>query len=188
MAKRKIGVLVGSLRRGSYSKSTANALMALAPANYELEMVDISNLEFFNQDFEQDGNTPVAWTDFREQLKGYDAFILVTPEYNRSYPAVLKNALDVGSRPYGQSIWNGKPAAVVSVSIGGISGFGANHHLRQVLTFLNMPTMQQPEAYIGNATELFDDAGNLINDGTRGFLQTIMDSFVAWVDTNSAIR
>jgi chromate reductase, NAD(P)H dehydrogenase (quinone) len=112
-----------------------------------------------------------------------DAAVFVTPEYNRSVPAVLKNAIDVGSRPYGQSVWNGKPAAVVSVSIGAISGFGANHHLRQSLTFLNMPTLQQPEAYIGNAGTLFDEAGKL-KDGTRDFLKTFLTAFAAWIDKN----
>ena len=108
----------------------------------------------------------------------------VTPEHNRSVPAALKNALDVGSRPYGQSAWNGKPGAVVSASPGAIGGFGANHHLRQSLVFLNVPTMAQPEAYIGSADKLFDESGKLINDGTRKFMQQFMQAFSAWITAN----
>ena len=111
--------------------------------------------------------------------------LFVTPEYNRSVPGVLKNAIDVGSRPYGKSAWDGKPGAVVSVSPGAIGGFGANHHLRQSLVFLNMPAMQQPEAYIGGADKLFDASGKLTNDGTREFLQKFMAAFAAWIAINS---
>jgi len=121
-------------------------------------------------------------------MKKFDGVLFVTPEYNRSVPAVLKNALDVGSRPYGQSVWDGKPGAVVSVSPGGLSAFGANHHLRQSLVFLNVPTMQQPEAYIGNVAALFDDSGVLINENTREFLQKFMDAFVSWVEANSSAQ
>jgi len=109
--------------------------------------------------------------------------LFVTPEYNRSVPAVLKNALDVGSRPYGSSVWDRKPGAVVSGSPGAIGGFGANHHLRQSLVFLNVPTMQQPEAYIGQVNKLFDEQGKLVSDGTRKFLQVFMQAFAHWVET-----
>jgi chromate reductase len=112
--------------------------------------------------------------------------LFVTPEYNRSVPAPLKNAIDVGSRPYGQSVWDKKPAAVVSVSPGAIGAFGANHHLRQSLVFLNMPTMQQPEAYIGGADKLFDASGKITNDGTRDFLTKFMAAYAAWVEKHSA--
>ncbi|MPM90821.1 Quinone reductase [bioreactor metagenome] len=184
MAK-KVGVLVGSLRKESYSRQLAKALMTLAPVSWELEEVELGQLAIYNQDFDDEGTPPSAWIAFRECVKNFDAILFVTPEYNRSVPAVLKNALDVGSRPYGQNIWDGKPGAVVSVSQGGLSGFGANHHLRQTLVFLNVPTMQQPEAYIGNAATLFDANGDIANDGTREFLQKFMAAFAVWVETNA---
>jgi chromate reductase len=126
---------------------------------------------------------PAPWTAFRQRIKAADAVLFVTPEYNRSVPAVLKNALDVGSRPYGCSVWDRKPGAIVSGSPGAIGAFGANHHLRQSLVFLNVPTMQQPEAYVGYVHKLFDEHGNLINDGTRKFLQEFMQAFANWVET-----
>lgn len=185
MSTKRIGIIVGSLRKDSYSRKVARALMQLAPDSLNMEEVDISGLAMFDQDLEEQGNEPEAWIAFRERIKGYDGFLFVTPEYNRSYPAALKNALDVGSRPYGKNVWSGKPGAVVSVTPGGLGAFGANHHLRQVLTFLNVPTMQQPEAYIGNVATLLDDNGNLNNESTREFLKSFMDSFAAWVNTNS---
>jgi chromate reductase len=125
-----------------------------------------------------------AWTQFRDKSKAADAVLFVTPEHNRSVSAALKNALDVGSRPYDQSAWNGKPGAVISASPGAIGGFGANHHLRQSLVFLNVPTMAQPEACIGGADKRFDDSGKLINDGTRKFLQQFMQAFNHWITAN----
>ena len=139
--------------------------MKLAPDSLKLEIVEIGGLPLYNQDL--DDNPPAAWIEFRERLKKYDGVLFVTPEYNRSVPGGLKNALDVGSRPYGKSVWDGKPCAVVSVSPGAIGGFGANHHLRQSLVFLNMPVLQQPEAYMGNAANLFDESGNLVNESAR---------------------
>ena len=135
----------------------------------------------FNQDFEDQGNTPESWQTFRDDLKRYDGFLFLTPEYNRSYPAVIKNALDVGSRPYGQNMWAGKPAAIVSVSPGALAAFGANHHLRQVLVFLNIPVMPAPEVYLGNVMDLFDDKGQLVED-TKGFLESFMKSFKEWIN------
>jgi chromate reductase len=181
MKKYKIAVFVGSLRKESYNLKTAKALMALAPESLSLELVDISTLPFMNEDLE--ATPPNEWTALKQQIAAADGLLFLTPEYNRSVPAVLKNAIDVGSRPYGQNSWNGKPAGVISVSIGNISGFGANHHLRQSLVFVNAPTMAQPEAYIGAAASLFDDNGNLINDSTRDFLKTYMLAFEKWVDT-----
>ena len=127
---------------------------------------------------------PAEWTAFRERISASDAVLFVTPEYNRSVPAPLKNAIDVGSRPYGKSAWNGKPGAVVSASLGGLSGFGANHHLRQSLVFLNVPAMAQPEAYIGGADKLFDTNGKLISDVTRNFLQGFMQAYAKWISAN----
>src|SRR5712672_4593288 len=153
-------VLVGSLRKASLNGMLANALMSLAPSSMKLEIVEIGQLPLFNQDLEA-ASTPAQWTAFRQRVKAADAVLFVTPEYNRSVPAVLKNALDVGSRPYGSSVWDRKPGAIVSSSPGAIAAFGANHHLRQSLVFLNMPAMQQPEAYIGSVANLFDAQGSL---------------------------
>lgn len=176
---KKIGIIVGSLREGSFTRSIANEMKNLLPKGYAGELIEIGHLPFFNQDDEAPGATPASYESFRSQIEGYDAFIFATPEYNRSYPAVLKNALDVGSRPWGQNRWSGKPAAIVSVSPGGIGGFGANHHLRQVLTFLNMDTVQQPEAYIGNVMNLLDEFGQLTSEDTRALLKNLVDALIA---------
>lgn len=185
MGNKKIAVFVGSLRKESYTRKVAKVLMSETPANFMTEEVAIGDLAIYNQDFDDEGNVPSSWNVFREKVKEFDAVLFVTPEYNRSVPGVLKNALDVGSRPYGKSVWDGKPGAVVSVSPGGLSAFGANHHLRQSLVFLNVPTMQQPEAYIGNAASLFDASGTLINEDTRKFLHKIMSSFAEWINHNT---
>lgn len=186
MTQKKIAVFVGSLRKESFNRKMANALMMLSPDSLALEIVEIGELPLYDQDL--DDNPPAAWTEFRKRLIKFDGVLFVTPEYNRSVPGVLKNAIDVGSRPYGKSVWAGKPGAVVSVSPGAIGGFGANHHLRQSLVFLNVPTMQQPEAYIGNAANLFDESGNLANDSTREFATKFMHAFAAWVETNTSGR
>ena len=178
-----VAVFVGSLRKGSFNRQVAHALAELAPAGLKLEIVEIGHLPHYNQD--TDENPPAEFTAFRNRIKSADAVLFVTPEYNRSVPGVLKNALDIASRPYGQSAWNGKPAAVVSASIGAIGGFGANHHLRQSLVFLNAPTMAQPEAYIGNVGKLFDANGKLTDDGTRKFLTGFMQAYASWVKANS---
>lgn len=182
MKKYNIGVIVGSLRKESYNLKTAKALIALEPETLSLELLDIGHLPMFNEDLE--ATPPKEWVTFREKIAASDGFIFLTPEYNRSVPGFLKNAIDVGSRPYGHNSWDGKPAAIASVSIGGISGFGANHHLRQSLVFVNVPTMAQPEAYIGGAGELFDDNGNLTNDSTRDFLKSFLAAFEVWVNTH----
>ncbi|SRR6266481_124320 len=179
--KYKVAVLVGSLRKGSLNRMMANAAAKLAPPSLELGIVEIGNLPLYNQDLDG-ANAPSAWLSFRDVLKRADAFLFVTPEYNRSVPGCLKNAIDVGSRPYGQSSFGaGKPGAVISVSPGAIGAFGANHHLRQSLVFLDVAPLQQPEAYIGGAAKFFDDAGNLTNAGTKEFLQKFMQSFAGWV-------
>ena len=178
---RNVAVIVGSLRKDSYNRKVGQVLIALAPASLKMEIVEIGALPLYNQDEETD-RPPAAWTAFRERLKAAEAFLFVTPEYNRSMPAAIKNALDVGSRPYGKSVWDGKPAAVVSVSIGAVGGFGANHHLRQSLVFLNVPAMPQPEAYVGGATSLFDAEGKLANDATREFLKAFAGAFAAWIE------
>lgn len=180
----KVAVFVGSLRKDSLNRKTAHALATLAPATLQLGIVEIGQLPLYNQDDDTD-TPPAAWTSFRQQVKPVDAVLFVTPEYNRSVPAALKNALDVGSRPYGQSVWDRKPGAIISVSPGAIGGFGANHHLRQSLVFLNVPAMQQPEAYIGGAATLFDATGKLINEGTGEFLRKFAQAFADWIETTS---
>src|SRR5690554_5072052 len=181
MKKYKIAVIVGSLRKESFNLKTAKVLMELAPESMSMELLNIAGLPMFNEDLE--ATPPQEWETLREEIRAADGLLFLTPEYNRSVPGVLKNAIDVGSRPYGENSWNGKPAAIVSVSIGNISGFGANHHLRQSLTFVNVPTMAQPEAYIGDATALYDDKGNLTNDSTKEFFKTYLDAFEEWVLT-----
>lgn len=182
MKKHNIAVIVGSLRKESFNLKTAKALMAMAPESFNMELLDITGLPMFNEDLE--ATPPKEWVALREKIRAADGLLFATPEYNRSVPGVLKNAIDVGSRPYGENSWNGKPAAIVSVSIGAISGFGANHHLRQSLTFVNVPTMAQPEAYIGDAAALFDDKGKLTNDSTKEFLKSFMKAFEKWVETH----
>ncbi|ABX41492.1 NADPH-dependent FMN reductase [Lachnoclostridium phytofermentans] len=176
-----IGVFVGSLRRDSFCKKVANTFQSLIPEGYEMKFIDISKLQMYNQDYDDDGNTPMEWETFRKEVKELDGFLFVTPEYNRSIPPVLKNALDIASRPYGQNVWSGKPGAVFSVSPGNIGGFGANHHLRQVLSFLNVYTMQQPEVYLSNITNSLDEQGNISNESTIKFLQDIANAFAAWI-------
>lgn len=180
--RRDVAVIVGSLRKDSINRKVANALAELAPQGLKLTIVEIGHLQIYNQDV--DDKPPAEWTAFRERIRAADAVLFVTPEHNRSVPAALKNALDIGSRPYGKSAWSGKPGAIVSASPGAIGGFGANHHLRQSLVFLNVPAMAQPEAYLGGADKLFDAAGRLSNDGTRKFLQGFMQAFAAWVAAN----
>jgi chromate reductase len=183
MSSFDVAVLVGSLRKDSFSRKTARAAMAVAPATLKTTMVEIGALPLYNQD--DDPKPPAESAAFKAKIAAARAVLFVTPEYNRSVPGVLKNALDIASRPYGHSAWDGKPAAVISVTPGGLGAFGANHHLRQSMVFLNMPAMPQPEAYISNAATLFDEAGNLENDDTRGFLQTFMTAFAAWVEANA---
>ncbi|MDE2310422.1 MAG: NAD(P)H-dependent oxidoreductase [Betaproteobacteria bacterium] len=179
---RNVAVIVGSLRKDSINRKVANALAEVAPSGLKLSFIEIGQLPIYNQDYDE--NPPSEWTAFRDRIKAADAVLFVTPEHNRSVPAALKNALDVGSRPYGKSAWSGKSGAVVSASPGSIGGFGANHHLRQSLVFLNVPAMAQPEAYLGGADKLFDANGKLTNDGTRQFLQNFMQAYAAWIAVN----
>ena len=181
MPERNVAVLVGSLRKASYNRKMALALAKLAPEPLKLGIVEIGDLTLYNEDLEG-ADVPKPWVDFRTSVRGADAVMFVTPEYNRSVPGGLKNAIDVGSRPYGQSVWSRKPCAVVSVSPGGIGGFGANHHLRQSLVFLDMPVLQQPEAYIGGAATLFAEDGSIASDGTRKFLTGLMTAFAEMIE------
>ncbi len=186
MTVSSVAVFVGSLRKASFNRKIAQVLAKLAPAELRLEIVEIGDLPLYNQDLDDEGTPPASWTTFRDRVRGFDAVMFITPEYNRSVPAVLKNALDVGSRPYGKSVWNGKPGAVISVSPGAIGGFGANHHLRQSLVFLNVPILQQPEAYIGGVGDLLNDDGTLKSDSTRNYLSGLLTSFAEWVRRNRA--
>lgn len=172
----KVGVVLGSIRKNSFSQQLANNIVQLFPDGYEAEFIDIANLPLYSQDYDEQNIE--AYTTFRQKIKALDAVLFVTPEHNRSVPAALKNALDVGSRPYGASVWDGKPALVVSQSPGNIAGFGANHHLRQVLAFLNMPTVQQPEVYIAGVHELLGEDGKITKQDTVQFLQSAVDAFV----------
>lgn len=180
MDTRKIAVIVGSIRRDAFSRKVAKELIALAPQSLSLEIVEIGGLSLYNQDL--DDARPPEWLAFHAKIKAADGLLFVTPEHNRSIPAALKNALDIGSRPYGKSAWNGKPGAVVSVSPGAMGGFGANHQLRQTLMFLNVPLLQQPEAYIGSVMGLLNESGKLTNDATRDFFKAFMEAYAVWVE------
>lgn len=184
MAK-NVAVVVGSLRAASFSRRMALALAGLAKDRLALGIVEIGDLAHYNEDVEKAG-PPEAWVRFREAIRSADAVLFVTPEYNRSVPGVLKNAIDVGSRPYGKSAWSAKPAAIISISPGALGAFGANHHLRQALVFLDMPTLQQPEAYIGQVATLFDDAGGIAKEETAKFLTGFLTAFADWIDRITA--
>ena len=176
-----VAVVVGSLRKDSVNRKAALELARLAPETLNLRIVEIGDLPLYDEDAEAAG-PPEAWTRFRQQLQASDAVLFVTPEYNRSVPGGLKNAIDVGSRPYGSSSWAGKPAAIMTLSPGAIGAFGANHHLRQSLVFLDMPTLQQPEAYVGGAFGLFDEGGRLKSADTEAFFKTFIEAFAAWIE------
>ncbi|MFZ0266428.1 NADPH-dependent FMN reductase [Caulobacter sp.] len=173
-----VAVLVGSLREASYSRKVARALIALAPQTLNCRIVEIGDLPLYNEDL--DATPPAAWTRFRTEIGASDAVLIVTPEYNRSVPGALKNAIDVGSRPDYPSGWDGLPAAVISASPYKLGGFGANHHVRQSLVFLNMPVMQQPEAYIPEVASLFDDDGQVTASQGRDFLLGVITAFAQW--------
>jgi chromate reductase len=179
---RKVATLVGSLRKGSLNRKIALATASLAPASLALEIVEIGQLPLYNQDLDDD--PPAAWTAFRERIRAADAVLFVTPEYNRSVPGVLKNAIDVGSRPSGKSAWEGKPGAVISVTPYSLGAFGANHHVRQSMVFLDVPMMQMPEAYISGAEKLFDPQGALTDDKTRELLTKFTHTFERWIEAN----
>lgn len=173
-----VAVLVGSLRKESYSRKLVHALAAQAPASLKLNIVEIGDLPFYDEDVE--ANAPESWKKFRQQIQAADAVLFVTPEYNRSTPAVIKNAIDVGSRPYGASVWNGKPGAVISSSPGAIGGFGANNHLRQSLVFLNVPALPF-EFYLGGVNKVLDEQGQVVNEGTKEFFGKFLAAFDKWV-------
>ena len=179
----KIAIVVGSLRKDSYNRKIARTICAIRDDNLECAMVEIGDLPLYNQEYDSLPEQPQQYVRFRDQIRGAGGILFCTPEYNRGLPGVLKNAIDVGSRPYGHSVWDKKPAAIVSGSIGAIGGFGANHQLRQSCVFLNMPVMTQPEAYIGNLSDDDFDAQGLLKEGTtKDFVASIAHAFHDWVD------
>lgn len=177
---KKIAVIVGSLRKESWNKKIALELMALAPSTLQMEMVEIGKLPLYNQDLDDENRAPKEWIEFREKMVAKEGVLFATPEYNRTVPAPMKNAIDVGSRPYGKSIWSGKAAAVISASPGAIGGFGANQNLRQTFVFLDIFCMQQPEAFISGVDKLFSADGKL-KDDTKNFLKKFIDAYAQWV-------
>jgi chromate reductase len=183
MRQYNIAVIVGSLRRDSYNKQLATALSRLAPAEFSLTQVDIGDLPLYNQD--DDANPASEVKRLKSEIQKADALLFVTPEYNRSMPGVLKNVLDHGSRPYGQSVWGGKPGGVIGVSPGAIGTALSQQHLRSVLSYLDVATMGQPEAYLQYKEGLFDNHGD-IGSASREFLQTWVDRYVAWVKMHCA--
>jgi chromate reductase len=176
---RNIAVIVGSTRNESINRKLAKALVKLAPRDFEFEFVRINDLPVFNQDHDQ--NPPEQVMRVKAQIAKANAFLFVTPEHNRSTPAALKNVLDWVSRPYGKSLWPGKPAGLVGASLGPVGTAVAQAHLRSVLGYLDVPTLPQPEVYLQFTAGLIDDDGNISNDGTRTFLQTYVDRYAAWI-------
>ena len=177
----KIAIIVGSLREGSLNRKMGRAICGLRDDNLDCSTLEIGDLPLYNQDL--DANPPEQWRRFREQVAAADGVLFVSPEYNRGIPGVLKNAIDVGSRPYGKSVFDKKPAAIVTVSPGAIGGFGANHQIRQACVFLNMPVMQQPEAYLGHVTdESFEASGTLKEGPLKELVQTLAHAFHDWVE------
>lgn len=181
-AQLDVVAILGSLRRDSLTKRLVRGLIEIAPPSLRIESVPLGDLPLYNQDYDE-STPPRPWVDFRARILRANAVLFATPEHNRSVPAALKNAIDVGSRPYGKSVWSGKPAAIVSASPGAIGGFGANHHLRQSLVFLNIPTMPQPEAYLGGVDRLVDEDGKFTDESTRAFMASFMSAFEQWIAT-----
>jgi chromate reductase len=180
MDRYKIAIVVGSLRQDSINLKVAKSLCAMAHERLDCDIVPIGDLPVYNQEY--DADSPAPYGRFREEIAAADGVLFVTPEYNRGVPGVLKNAIDVGSRPYGKSVWNQKPAAIISASPGGIGGFGANHQLRQACVFLNMPVMQHPEAYLGHVNDESFDADGCLKDGPlKDIVVGLSQAFGDWV-------
>ena len=179
----QIAILVGSLRKESLNRRIARSVCAIRGDNLHCSMVEIGDLPLYNQDYDGSPVEPPAYRPFREAVAAADGVLFCTPEYNRGVPGVLKNAVDIGSRPYGHSVWNGKPAAIISASPGAIGGFGANHQLRQACVFLNMPVMQQPEAYLGHVTDDSFAADGCLKEGPlKALVENLAHAFHDWVD------
>lgn len=183
---RKVAVLVGSIRRESINRQLALAIAALAPKNFVFEHLAIDDLPLYNQD--NDANMPAQAQRLKKEVLGADALLFVTPEYNRSIPGVLKNALDTGSRPYGANAFGGKPGGVIGTSQGAIGTALAQQHLRNVLSYLDVPVMGQPEAFIQYSEGMIDDAAQITDERKRKFIQTWVDRYVSWVETHLAAK
>jgi len=183
MSQTRIAVIVGSLRKDSFNRKLALAIAHLAPSDFNFEHLRIDDLPLYNQD--DDGNQAPAVKRLKSEIAASQGLLFVTPEYNRSLPGVLKNAIDNASRPYGQSAWAGKPAGVIGVSVGAIGTAVAQQHLRNVLAYLDVPTLGQPEAFFQNKEGLFDDKGHIAEGGTKKFLQTWVDKYVAWIKSHA---
>lgn len=179
--KKRIGVLAGSLRKVSFSKSIARAVMSMTPDDLDMTFIDLEGLPIYNQDFDDEGAVPQSWEQFRSEIGNCDGFIFVTPEYNRSIPPVMKNALDIASRPYGHNAWAGKPSGVISVSPGTFGAFGANHILRQSMVFLDVPMMQQPEMYIRGVGDMIDADGNLTDTSAASHIKKFVEAYDEWI-------
>ncbi len=184
MATYRVAVIIGSLRKEAFSRRVAQALIALQPPSLQMEIAEIGALPLYNQDLETD-NPPAEWTAYRDKLRAAQAVLFVTPEYNRGMPAAIKNAIDVGSRPYGKAAINGKPCAVASTSPGGLGGFGANHQVRQCVVFLDMPMMQMPELYLSTVDKLVEPGGKVVNDSTRDLMKKFLDRFADHIQRNA---
>ena len=184
MSKTKVALFVGSLRKDSFNRKLAKAIEKLAPADFEFAHVRIDNLPLYNQDF--DADYPAEATRLKKDVESADAVLFVTPEYNRAIPGVLKNAIDIASRPWGTNSFAGKPAGVLGISVGAIGTALAQQHLRNVLAYLDAPTLGQPEVFMQMKDGLIDDDGNVGNDDTRKFLQDFVDRYVAWVKKHAA--
>lgn len=182
MSQYNIAVVVGSLRQDSFNRKMANAIVRLAPPEFSFQQVQIGDLPLYNQD--DDGHPSEPVKRLKTHITAAQGLLFVTPEYNRSLPGVLKNAIDHASRPYGQSVWAGKPAGVLGVSPGAAGTAMAQQHLRNILAYLDVPTLGQPEVFIQAKDGLFDGAGN-IGDGSRKFLQNFMDQYVGWIRTHA---
>jgi chromate reductase len=185
MSSLRIAVVVGSLRKDSFNRQLALALAAMGPRDFSFEHVRIDDLPPYNQDLEQNPAEPVR--RLKSEIASAQGLLFVTPEYNRSIPGVLKNAIDHASRPYGQSVWNGKPAGVTGISVGAIGTALAQQHLRNVLAYLDVPTLGQPEAFVQNKPGLFDASGGIGIEDTRKFLQGWMEKYVDWIRRHNTV-
>ena len=183
----RIAIIVGSIRKGSLNRKIARAVCGAVPRSLQCRMIEIADLPLYDPDI--DDQPPAAWTRFRQEVAQSDGVLFVTPEYNRSIPAALKNAIDVGSRPYGKSAFAKKPAAIITASPGALGGFGCNHHLRQCCVFLDMPVMQQPEAYLGQINDKqFAEDGSVTDESLAKLLGSLGQAFAGWVDLIRAGR
>ena len=186
MSKIRVAVFVGSLRKDSFNRHLARAVERLAPADFSFDHVRIDNLALYNQDL--DAAFPAEFKRLKQEVEAADALLFVTPEYNRSIPGVLKNAIDIASRPWGTNSFAGKPGAVIGVSVGATGTALAQQHLRNVLAYLDVPTLGQPEVFLKHEGGLLDAEGNIGDEGTKKFLQGFVDRYVAWVKLNTRGR